>query len=218
MNAWHSFIFSVLLILQDCFLLAAMAYDHYVAICIPLQYHTRMSKKLCIQMTTGAYIIGNLHPLIEVGVLFRLTFCGSHQINHFFCNVLPLYRLSCIDPYINELFIFILAGSIQIFTITAALISYFYILFTIFTMKSKEGRGKALSTCASHFLSVSIFYGSLLFMYLQPCSVNEENEDTSIAIFYTLVIPLLNPFIYSLRNKEVINVMKKIMKGNFVTF
>ncbi|XP_015333748.1 olfactory receptor 5K3-like [Marmota marmota marmota] len=196
----------------DCFLLAAMAYDRYVAICRPLQYHTLMSKKLCIQMTAGAYIAGILHPMVEVGLLFRLVFCESHQINHFFCDVLPLYRLSCVDPYINELMIFILAGSIQIFTITIVLISYFYILFTIFTMKSKEGRGKALSTCASHFLSVSIFYGSLLFMYIRPSSVNEGDTEKPIAIFYTLVIPLLNPFIYSLRNKEVTNVMKRIMK------
>ncbi|KAL2805199.1 olfactory receptor 5K3 [Daubentonia madagascariensis] len=196
----------------DCFLLAAMAYDRYVAICSPLQYHTMMSKKLCIQMTTGAYIAGNLHPMIEVGFLFRLTFCGSHQINHFFCDVLPLYRLSCVDPYMNELILLILAGSIQVFTIAIVLVSYFYILFTIFTMKSKQGRGKALSTCASHFLSVSIFYGSLLFMYAQPSAVNEGDKDIPVAVFYTLIIPLLNPFIYSLRNKEVINVMKKNMK------
>uniref|UniRef100_H0X6V1 G-protein coupled receptors family 1 profile domain-containing protein n=2 Tax=Otolemur garnettii TaxID=30611 RepID=H0X6V1_OTOGA len=196
----------------DCFLLAAMAYDHYVAICSPLQYHTKMSKKLCIQMTTGAYIAGNLHSMIHVGFLFRLTFCGSHQINHFFCDVLPLYRLSCVDPYINELMILIFAGSIQISTITIVLISYLCILLTILTMKSKEGRSKALSTCASHFLSVSIFYGSLLFMYVRPSSVKEEAKDIPVAIFYTLVIPLLNPFIYSLRNKEVINVMRRIMK------
>ncbi|KFO37205.1 olfactory receptor 5K3 [Fukomys damarensis] len=196
----------------DCFLLAAMAYDRYVAICSPLQYHTMMSKKLCIHMIMGAYIAGNLHPMIEVGFLFRLSFCGSHQIDHFFCDVLPLYRLSCIDPYINELILFILAGSIQIFTITIVLISYIFILFAIFRMKSKEGRGKALSTCASHFLSVSIFYGSLLFMYARPGSVNEGEKAIPVSIFYTLVIPLLNPFIYSLRNKEVINVMKGVVK------
>ncbi|XP_044110952.1 olfactory receptor 5K1-like [Neovison vison] len=199
----------------ECFLLAAMAYDRYVAICSPLQYHTMMSKKLCIQMTTGAYIAGNLHPIIHVGFFFRLTFCGSNEINHFFCDVFPLYRLSCVDPYINELMIFILSGSVQVFTISSVLISYFYILFTIFKMKSKEGRGKALSTCASHFLSVSIFYGSLLFVYIRPHSVKEDDEDIPGAVFYTLVIPLLNPFIYSLRNKEVINAVKKIIKKIF---
>ncbi|XP_045413247.1 olfactory receptor 5K1-like [Lemur catta] len=203
----------------DCFLLAAMAYDRYVAICSPLQYHTKMSRKLCIQMTTGAYVAGHLHSMIHVGFLFRLTFCGSHQINHFFCDVLPLYRLSCVDPYINELMILIFSGSVQISTITVVLISYLCILFTIFTMKFTAGRSKALSTCASHFLSVSIFYGSLLFMYIRPNSLKEGDKDIPVAIFYTLVIPLLNPFIYSLRNKEVINVVKRIMKKkSFATF
>ncbi|XP_004466002.3 olfactory receptor 5K3-like [Dasypus novemcinctus] len=196
----------------DCFLLAAMAYDRYVAICSPLQYHIRMSKKLCIQMTIGAYVAGNLHSLIQVGLLFRLTFCASHKINHFYCDVFPLYRLSCVDPYINELMVPILAGSIQIFTIITVLISYLYILFTVFNMKSNEGRGKTLSTCVSHFLSVSIFYGSLIYGYGQPSSVKEEDEDIPVAVFYTVVIPLLNPFIYSLRNKEVINSVKRIMK------
>ncbi|CAH6792444.1 unknown_gene_8726 [Phodopus roborovskii] len=160
----------------DCFLLAAMAYDRYVAICNPLQYHTMMSKKLCLQMTAGAYIAGNLHSMIHIGFMFRLTFCRSHVIKHFFCDFLPLYRLSCVDPYLNELMILIFAGLIQIFTITVVLVSYLYILFTIFTMKSKDGR------------------------------------DIPVAIFYTVVIPLLNPFIYSLRNKEVINVMKRTMR------
>ncbi|KAB0338413.1 hypothetical protein FD754_024601 [Muntiacus muntjak] len=188
----------------DCFLLAAMAYDRYVAICKPLQYHTMMSQ--------GAYTAGNLHSMIHIGFLFRLTFCRSHQINHFFCDVLPLYRLSCADPYINQLIVFIFSGSIQTFTITTVIISYLFILFTIFKIKSNKSRSKALSTCASHFLSVSIFYGSLLFMYIRPSSVNEEEKDIPVAIFYTLVIPLLNPFIYSLRNKEIIKVLRKIMK------
>ncbi|XP_045859295.1 LOW QUALITY PROTEIN: olfactory receptor 5K1-like, partial [Meles meles] len=196
----------------ECFVLAAMAYDRYVAICSPPQYHTMMTKKVCIQMTTVANIAGNLHSIIHVGFFFRLTFCESNKINHFFCEVFSLYRLSCVDPYINELMIFIFSGSIQVSTIGSVLISYYYILFTIFKMKSKEGRGKALSTCASHFLSVSIFYGSLLFVYVRPHSVKEDDEDIPGAVFYTLVIPLLNPFIYSLRNKEVIHAVKKNYK------
>uniref|UniRef100_A0A4X2JQW1 G-protein coupled receptors family 1 profile domain-containing protein n=1 Tax=Vombatus ursinus TaxID=29139 RepID=A0A4X2JQW1_VOMUR len=186
---------------SDCFLLAAMAYDHYVAICNPLHYPIIMSKKLCIQMITGSLISGNLHSMIH-----------SHQINHFFCDVLPLYRLSCTDPFINELMLFIFSGSIQVFTIGIVLLSYLYILFTIFKMKSKEGRGKAFSTCASHFISVSIFYGSLLIMYIRPGAVNEGAIDIPVAIFYTIVIPFLNSVVYSLRNKEVINVLRKIME------
>uniref|UniRef100_A0A8D1JG07 Olfactory receptor n=1 Tax=Sus scrofa TaxID=9823 RepID=A0A8D1JG07_PIG len=196
----------------DCFLLAAMAYDRYVAICNPLQYHTMMSKKLCLQMTTGAYIAGNMNPMIHTGFLLRLAFCRFNQINHFFCDLIPLFRLSCVDPSINQLMVFIFGASVAIFTITIVIISYLFILFTVFTMRSNKGRGKALSTCASHFLSVSIFYGSLFFMYIGPNSRNEGDKDIPVAIFYTLVIPLLNPFIYSLRNKEVINVTKKIMK------
>lgn len=195
----------------DCFLLAAMAYDRYVAICSPLLYHTRMSKKLCIQMTIATFIASNLHSMIHAGLLLRLTFCRSNQIDHFFCDILPLYRLSCTDTYINELMIYIFSLPIQIFTIATVLISYICILFTVFKIKSKERRGKAFSTCASHFLSVLIFYICLL-MYIQP--FEKGDKDIPVGIFYTIVVPLLNPFIYSLRNKEVINVLKKIMRNH----
>ncbi|KAM9089908.1 LOW QUALITY PROTEIN: olfactory receptor 5K1-like [Megaptera novaeangliae] len=195
----------------DCFLLVVMAYDRYVAICNPLQYHTMMSKKLCIQMTTEAYIAGNLHSMIHIGLLFRLVFCGSNHIKHFYCDILPLYRLSCVDPYVNELVLFIFSGSIQVFTIGSALISYLYNLFTTFKMKSKEGRVKAFSSCASHFLSVSLFYG-FLFTYIRPNLLEEGDKDIPAAIVFTEVVPLLNPFICSLRNKEVITVLRKILK------
>eukprot|EP00073_Rattus_norvegicus_P051323 XP_017453707.1 PREDICTED: olfactory receptor Olfr180-like [Rattus norvegicus] len=145
----------------------------------------------------------------KVGCLLRLTFCKSNRIDHFFCDILPLYRLSCTDPFINELMIYIFSMPIQVFTITTILVSYFCILFTIFKMKSKDGRGKAFSTCASHFFSVSIFYTCLL-MYIRP--FEEGNKDIPVAVFYTVIIPLLNPFIYSLRNAEVVNAAKKVMK------
>ncbi|XP_036059749.1 olfactory receptor Olfr180-like [Onychomys torridus] len=194
----------------DCFLLAAMAYDRYVAICNPLQYHTMMSKKLSIQMSIATFIASNLHSMIHVGCLLRLTFCKSNHIDHFFCDILPLYRLSCTDPFINELMIYIFSMPIQVFTIGTVLVSYFCILLTIFKMKSKDGRGKAFSTCASHFFSVSIFYICLL-MYIRP--FEEGNKDIPVAVFYTIIIPLLNPFIYSLRNKEVINAVKKVINS-----
>ncbi|XP_074048409.1 olfactory receptor 5K1-like [Macrotis lagotis] len=197
---------------SNCFLLAAMAYDRYVAICNPLHYPILMSKKLCIQMIIGVYGIGNLASLIHVGFLFRLTFCRSHQINHFFCDIIPLYQLSCIDPYINEWIMFIFSGSIVVFTVATILVSYLYILLNILRMKSKEGLGKAFSTCASHFVSVSIFDGSILFLYIQSGSTEQEDKDIPVAIFYTIVIPFLNPFIYSLRNKEVIKTLKRTVK------
>ena len=133
MNAWHNFIFSALLKEQIPFSWQEMAYNRFVAICNPPQYHTMMSKKFCIQMTTGAYIAGNLHSMIHTGFLFRFNLRGSHQIIHFcVCDVLPLYRFSCVDPYTNELMIFISGGSVQTFTITVVIISYQYIIFTIF--------------------------------------------------------------------------------------
>ncbi|XP_016081084.1 LOW QUALITY PROTEIN: olfactory receptor 5K1-like [Ornithorhynchus anatinus] len=196
----------------DCFLLAAMAYDRYIVIFNPLLYPVMMSKKLCIHIHSIVFIAGNLHSIIHVGFLFRLTFCRSNIISHFYCDALPLYRLSCTDPYINVLMIFIFSGSIQVFTITTVLVSYHRILFTILTFKSKEGRGRAFSICASHFLSVSLLYGSILFMYVWPGSIKEENKDILVAVFYTIIIPLLNPFIYSIRNKELISVFRKIMK------
>ncbi|XP_032755220.1 olfactory receptor Olfr180-like [Rattus rattus] len=193
----------------DCFLLAAMAYDRYVAICNPLQYHTMMSKKLSLQMSIGIFIASNVISIIHVGCLLRLTFCKSNRIDHFFCDILPLYRLSCTDPFINELMINIFSMPIQVFTIATVLVSYFCILFTIFKMTSKDGRGKALSTCASHFFSVSIFYTCLL-MYIVPSK--DGSKDIPMAIFYTIIIPLLNPFIYSLRNTEVVNALNKVIK------
>ncbi|XP_038200307.1 olfactory receptor 181-like [Arvicola amphibius] len=196
----------------DCFLLAVMAYDRYVAVCHPLQYHTMMSKKLSIQMSIGTFIASNLHSIIQTSCLLRLNFCKSNHIYHFFCDILPLYRLSCTDPFINELMIYIFSMPIQVFTITTVLVSYFCILFTIFKMKSKDGRGKAFSTCASHFLSVSIFYICLL-TYIGPSK--DGNKDIPVAVFYTIIIPLLNPFIYSLRNKEVLNAVKKTLKKGF---
>nr|XP_045004343.1 olfactory receptor 5K1-like [Jaculus jaculus] len=200
----------------DCFLLAAMAYDRYVAICHPLQYHTVMSKRLCLQMITGAYIAGNLHSMIHVGLLCRLAFCGSNHISHFYCDILPLYRLSCVDPYVNILVMFFFAGSIQVFTIGSVLISYLYIVITILKMKSKQGMIKAFSTCASHFLSVSLFYGSL-FMYIRPNLLEEGDKDIPAGILFTVVVPLLNPFIYSLRNKEVKSVLQKTLRNKTIS-
>nr|AAI31917.1 Olfactory receptor 181 [Mus musculus]AAL60752.1 olfactory receptor MOR184-4 [Mus musculus] len=197
----------------DCFLLAAMAYDRYVAICNPLQYHSMMSKKLSIQMSIGTFIASNLHSLIHTGCLLRLNFCKSRRIDHFFCDILPLYKLSCTDPFINELMLYIFSMPIQVFTITTVLVSYSCILLTVFKMKSKDGRGKTFSTCASHFFSVSIFYICLL-MYIGPSK--NSNKDIPVDVFYTIVIPLLNPFIYSLRNKEVVNAVKKVMKTHSI--
>ncbi|XP_051006415.1 olfactory receptor 5AC1-like [Acomys russatus] len=196
----------------EIFLLVAMAYDRYVAICNPLLYVVLMSKRLCTVFISISYIIGFLNPLVHVGLLFRLTFCRSNVIDHFYCEILPLYTISCTDPSLNILVIFIFASSIQISTSVTIVVSYAHVLFAVLNMKSEKGRRKAFFTCSAHLFSVSLFYGTLLFMYVSPGSASGKQKDKMYSLFYTVVIPLLNPFIYSLRNKEVLGALKKVIK------
>nr|AAI50840.1 Olfactory receptor 205 [Mus musculus] len=196
----------------EIFLLVAMAYDRYVAICNPLLYLVVMSKRLCTVFISLSYIIGVLNPIVHVGLLFRLTFCKSNVIDHFYCEILPLYTISCTDASLNALVIFIFASSIQISTSVTIIVSYARVLFSVLNMKSEKGRRKAFFTCSAHLLSVSLFYGTLLFMYVSHGSAPGENQDKMYSLFYTVVIPLLNPFIYSLRNKEVLCALRKVVK------
>uniref|UniRef100_A0A8C6MY72 Olfactory receptor n=1 Tax=Mus spicilegus TaxID=10103 RepID=A0A8C6MY72_MUSSI len=196
----------------EIFLLVAMAYDRYVAICNPLLYLVVMSKRLCTVLISLSYIIGVLNPIVHVGLLFRLTFCKSNVIDHFYCEIMPLYAISCTDPSLNELVAFIFASSIQISTSVTIIVSYARVLFAVLNMKSERGRRKAFFTCSAHLLSVSLFYGTLLFMYVSPGSGSGKQKDKMYSLFYTVVIPLLNPFIYSLRNKEVLGALKKLIK------
>ncbi|XP_052014520.1 olfactory receptor 5AC1-like [Apodemus sylvaticus] len=196
----------------ECFLLVAMAYDRYVAICNPLLYLVVMSNRVCACLISGSYIIGFLHPLVHVGLLFRLTFCKSNIIDHFYCEILPLYTISCTDPSINAFVVFIFAAVIQAVTFMSIVVSYAHVLFSVLKTKSERGRSKAFSTCSAHLLSVSLFYGTLFFMYVSPGSGPNKYKDKMYSLFYTIVIPLLNPFIYSLRNKEVLGALRKIIK------
>ncbi|XP_027269131.1 olfactory receptor 5AC1-like [Cricetulus griseus] len=196
----------------EIFLLVAMAYDRYVAICNPLHYAVVMSKRLCTVLISMSYIIGILNPIVHVGLLFRLTFCKSNIIDHFYCEIMPLYTISCTDPSLNALVAFIFASSIQISTSVTIVVSYARVLFAVLNMKSKKGRQKAFFTCSAHLLSVSLFYGTLLFMYVSPGSASGKHQNKMYSLFYTVVIPLLNPFIYSLRNKEVLSALKKVIK------
>ncbi|XP_028719243.1 olfactory receptor 5AC1-like [Peromyscus leucopus] len=195
----------------ECFLLVAMAYDRYVAICNPLFYLVVMSNRVCTYLISVSYIIGFLHPLVHVGLLFRLTFCKSNIIDHFYCEILPLYTLSCTDPSINALVVFIFAAVIQAITFMSIIVSYACVLFSILKTKTERGRSKAFSTCSAHLLSVSLFYGTLFFMYVSPGSGPSKYKDKIYSLFYTIVIPLLNPFIYSLRNKEVLGALRKFI-------
>ncbi|XP_027691129.1 olfactory receptor 5AC1-like [Vombatus ursinus] len=200
-------------ITAECCILAAMAYDRYVAICNPFLYPVVMTNRLCSQLSIFSYVVGFLHSAFHVGLLLRLSFCHSSKIHHFFCDIMPLYKISCTDPSINILMVFIFSGSIQVFTILSILISYTCILFAILKQKSQKGRNKAFSTCGSHLFSVSLFFGSLLFMYVRPRSLQADDQDMMDSLFYTIIIPMLNPFIYSLRNKEVLEALRTVLKG-----
>ncbi|XP_053421501.1 olfactory receptor 5H8-like [Nycticebus coucang] len=197
----------------ECFLLAAMAYDRYVAICKPLLYPVIMNNTLCIRLLVLSFLCGFLHAMIHVGFLFRLTFCNSNIIHHFYCDIMPLLKISCTYSSINYQLVFIFAGSIQALTIGTVLISYTFVLFTILKKKSLKGIRKAFSTCGAHLLSVSLYYGPLLFMYVLPASPQASNQDMIDSLFYTVIIPFLNPIIYSLRNKQVLDSLKKALRG-----
>uniref|UniRef100_A0A667HQA0 Olfactory receptor n=1 Tax=Lynx canadensis TaxID=61383 RepID=A0A667HQA0_LYNCA len=201
-------------ITTECFLLATMAYDRYVAICKPLLYPVIMSNTLCIQLLVLSFSGGLLHAIIHNALLFRLAFCNSIIVHHFYCDIMPLFKISCTDPSINFLIVFIFAGSIQMFTILIVLVSYTLVLFSILKKKSLQGIRKAFSTCGAHLLSVSLYHGSLILMYVHPVSAQSDDQDMMDSVFYAIIIPFLNPIIYSLRNKKVIDSLRKMLKRN----
>ncbi|KAM4652132.1 olfactory receptor 5AP2-like [Discoglossus pictus] len=195
----------------ECYMLAAMAYDRYNAICNPLLYTIIMNRRKCIQLITGSYITGAINAAIHTALTFTLPFCASNKINHFFCDIPPLLKLACTDTWINEIAVFAISGSVIIGSFLLTMISYTKIIFTILNIKSTSGRKKAFSTCASHFTVVTIFYGSGIFMYFRPKSSYLMDQDRLIAVMYTIIAPLLNPFIYSLRNNDVKIAVRKII-------
>uniref|UniRef100_A0A8C6HBF6 Olfactory receptor n=1 Tax=Mus spicilegus TaxID=10103 RepID=A0A8C6HBF6_MUSSI len=206
------FFFFVSFITTESFLLAAMAYDRYAAVCKPLQYTTTMTTNTCACLTIGSYVCGFLNSCIHTGNIFRLSFCKFNVIDHFFCDAPPLLALSCSDTSVSEMVILFVVGFNDIFSIVVILISYLFIFITILRMHSSEGRQKAFSTCASHLTVVFIFYGSGIFMYLQPSSSHTMGSDKMASVFYTMIIPMLNPLVYSLRNKEVKSAFKKAVE------
>ncbi|KAM4846933.1 olfactory receptor 5B12-like [Thomomys bottae] len=203
------FFFFVGFITTESFLLASMAYDRYAAVCKPLHYPTTMTTHKCARLTTGCYVCGFLNASIHTGNIFRLSFCKDNVVDHFFCDAPPLLALSCSDTSISEMVIFSVVGFNDVFSILVILVSYLFIFVTILRMRSSEGCQKAFSTCASHLTAVCIFYGSGIFMYLQPSSSHAMGTDKMASVFYTMVIPMLNPVVYSLRNKEVKNAFTK---------
>nr|XP_013802195.1 PREDICTED: olfactory receptor 1009-like [Apteryx mantelli mantelli] len=205
------FIFDILGI-TECFLLATMAYDRYVAICHPLVYSVVMSPRLCFQLVIGSYLVGLMNSMGHTMGILNLSFCDSNVIDLFFCDISLLISLSTSDTTLNCI---ILTTSANLYGVSSSLIiliSYIVILSTILRIRSAKGKRKAFSTCASHLTVVSIFYGTSLFIYLKPSSENSRGEDKWAAVFYTVVTPMLNPLIYSLRNKEVKEALRRITK------
>uniref|UniRef100_F7F0P9 Olfactory receptor n=1 Tax=Monodelphis domestica TaxID=13616 RepID=F7F0P9_MONDO len=205
------FAFFVGFVDAECYVLAAMAYDRFVAICRPLHYSTMMSNRVCLVLTVGSYFAGLVSLVAHTSLTFSLDYCGSNIINHFFCEIPPLLALSCSDTYVSEILLFSLCGFIEFSTILIIFISYTFILVAILRISSNEGRLKAFSTCGSHLTGVTLFYGTVMFMYLRPTSTYSLDQDKWASVFYTIIIPMLNPIIYSLRNKDVKAAFKRVI-------
>ncbi|KAG3285088.1 olfactory receptor 9G4-like [Ictidomys tridecemlineatus] len=203
------FFFSCLAAYTECYLLAAMSYDRHAAICNPLLYSGTMSASVCIGLVAGSYIGGFLNAIAHTANTFRLSFCGNNVIDHFVCDVLPLVKMSCTDTRVYVIILSSMVGFTVLSCLLAILISYFNILLAILRIRSASGRRKAFSTCASHLVSVMLFYGSLLFVYSRPSSSYSLERDKVAALFYTIINPFLNPLIYSIRNKDVKEAFRK---------
>nr|XP_027778528.1 olfactory receptor 5AL1 [Marmota flaviventris] len=192
----------------ELYLLSIMAYDRYVAIYNPLLYVILMPRKLCMLMVASTYIYGFAVGLAQTVATFHLSFCDSNVLNHFYCDDVPLMA----DTHFKELMLLIIAGFNTLCSLMVVIISYAFILFAILRIRSAERRQKAFSTCASHLTSITIFYGTIIFMYLQPKSSHSLNTDKFASVFYIVIIPMLNPLIYSLRNKEVKSALKRMIE------
>ncbi|XP_063291667.1 olfactory receptor 5G29-like [Pelobates fuscus] len=190
-----------LLVGTECCMLAAMAYDRYNAICHPLLYSTIMNNTVCIQLIGGSWLIAAVNSLIHTALTFSLPFCNDRTINHFFCDFPSVLKLACTDIWITETVSFITGGSIIVGSLMLTIISYTLIILTI--LKTYSRSNKAFSTCTSHFMVITIFYGSGMFMYLGPNTKYAKYQERLVSLMYTIIAPLLNPFIYSLRNNEV---------------
>nr|XP_034963171.1 olfactory receptor 1019-like [Zootoca vivipara] len=207
------FFFFCIAVSCECCLLGVMAYDRFIAICNPLLYTAIMSRKLCKLLVAGSYLTGCVNAVVQTSIIFNLSFCRSNIINHFFCDVPPILKLSCSDTAVIDIIHFIFSTAIVLVTILAISVSYAYVLIAILRINSAEGRQKAFSTCASHLTAVTIFYATGAFMYVRPNSKYSVEQDKIISVFYTLAIPMLNPLIYSLRNKEVKEAFKRLVGG-----
>ncbi|XP_040272766.1 olfactory receptor 1509-like [Bufo bufo] len=195
----------------ECFIFTVMAYDRYVAICKPLQYSTIMSKQLCLWLVAVTWAISFVHSNIQTTLTMGLSFCGPNEIDSFFCDIPPLIRLACTDTTMIDAMIVANSGIVSLSCFLTVLISYIGIGKAIFRIRTAEGRHKAFSTCASHLTVVTFFFGPCVFIYMRPSKSFQSDE--VVIVFYTIIAPMLNPFIYTLRNQEMITAMKKLQAG-----
>ena len=196
---------------SEFFLLATMAYDRYVAICHPLHYSTLMSRKVWLFLVSGCWFLGSVDGFMLTPVTMTFPFCRSREIHHFFCEVPAVMKLSCSDTSLYETLMYLCCVLMLLIPMTVISSSYSFILLTIHRMNSAEGRKKALTTCSSHMTVVILFYGAAIYTYMLPSSYHTPEKDMAVSAFYTILTPVLNPLIYSLRNKDVITALKKML-------
>ncbi|KFP80845.1 Olfactory receptor 10A4, partial [Apaloderma vittatum] len=208
--ASQMYIFSLLGI-TECCLLAAMAYDRYEAICHPLHYTTMMSWNMCFLLSAASWLVGVLVALGQTVFIFTLPYCGLNKINHFFCDLLPLLKLACVDTYKNEITTYIITVLLILVPFLLIVVSYIQILHTIFKMPSAEDKRKTFSTCSSHLVVVTLFYRSGIVTYLRPKAFYSSSSSKLLSLSYTLMSPMMNPLIYSLRKKEMKQALKRLI-------
>ena len=197
----------------ECFLLAAMSYDYYVAVCHPLRYPVLMSWKLCLSMILGSWFLGAADGLMQAAATLNFSFCNTREIDHFFCEAPTLVRLACADTSVFEYVMYICCVLMLLIPISLILISYSLILAAVLQMHSNEARKKAFATCSSHLSVVGLFFGAAIFTYMRPKSYRSANYNKVVSVYYTIFTPVLNPLIYSLRNKDVTGALRSRLQS-----
>ncbi|KAB0357356.1 hypothetical protein FD754_001512 [Muntiacus muntjak] len=196
----------------EALLLASMAYDRYVAICFPLHYPTKISRRVCVLMITGSWIMGSINSCAHTAYALQIPYCRSRAINHFFCDVPAMLTLACMDTWIYEYTVFVSTILFLLCPFIGIVCSYGRVLFTVYRMNSAEGKKKAYSTCSTHLTVVTFYYAPFVYTYLRPRYLRSPTEDKALAVFYTILTPVLNPVIYRLKKKEVMGALRRAIQ------